>query len=338
MRPRGQPAAAPSDVDAALAAVPDGAHLHLSGYSLLDRPSRPAGLARAARRRAERGLTTSVDAASAAPLRRVGGRPSWTGCAARTCCWPTSTRRRRCSTTSRLWPDDLARRAGHRRPQFVVVKLGPDGAVWAGPTARCSAPTPSRAAGGRPDRGRRRVRRRPARGLAARRRPSDACGPRPPRRRSGWVLQAAGRIVARAAGQLPVDDALVAGGGQRGLRRRDRSRAAAARPPAGRAIVGQDHREPRQHDHADDAQASHRPHSGGLAATSNAPAMRQQRADEHHRHVADLAPAQLPLRILRRVGDQDGRPAVACHEITPLPRSLTSILPPQAARPSRTQC
>ncbi|MEU6076434.1 PfkB family carbohydrate kinase [Micromonospora sp. NPDC047074] len=62
---------APRDVDAALAAAPDARHLHLSGYTLLDTESRPAGLRALAAAR-ERGLTTSVDAASAAPLRRVG--------------------------------------------------------------------------------------------------------------------------------------------------------------------------------------------------------------------------------------------------------------------------
>jgi ribokinase len=58
----------PPDVDAAL----DGAsHLHLSGYVLFDEASAPAGeyALQAARGRA---LTTSVDAASAAPLSRLG--------------------------------------------------------------------------------------------------------------------------------------------------------------------------------------------------------------------------------------------------------------------------
>ncbi|NJP31633.1 carbohydrate kinase family protein [Micromonospora thermarum] len=61
----------PDDVEAALDAAPDAAHLHLSGYTLLDAGSRPAGLRAFAAAR-ERGLTVSVDAASAAPLRRVG--------------------------------------------------------------------------------------------------------------------------------------------------------------------------------------------------------------------------------------------------------------------------
>ncbi|GAA2187689.1 carbohydrate kinase family protein [Micromonospora lupini] len=60
-------------VEKALAAVPDAGHLHLSAYTLLDAGSRGAGLRALAAAR-ERGLTTSVDAASAAPLRRVGAR------------------------------------------------------------------------------------------------------------------------------------------------------------------------------------------------------------------------------------------------------------------------
>lgn len=61
----------PEDVTAAVREVPDAVHLHLSGYALLHAGSRPGGLAALAAAR-ERGLTTSVDAASAAPLRRSG--------------------------------------------------------------------------------------------------------------------------------------------------------------------------------------------------------------------------------------------------------------------------
>jgi sugar/nucleoside kinase (ribokinase family) len=58
-------------VDAGFAAAPDAGHLHVSGYALLDAGSRDA--ARHALREARRrGLTTSVDAASAAPLRTAG--------------------------------------------------------------------------------------------------------------------------------------------------------------------------------------------------------------------------------------------------------------------------
>jgi sugar/nucleoside kinase (ribokinase family) len=61
-----------SDVDSAFAALPDLTHVHLSGYTLLDDSSRPAGL-RVLATATSLGLSASVDAASAAPLRRVGG-------------------------------------------------------------------------------------------------------------------------------------------------------------------------------------------------------------------------------------------------------------------------
>src|SRR5262245_22270582 len=60
---------APSDVDATVAAAPT-RHVHLSGYVLLDDESRPAGR-RALAAATAAGATTSVDAASAAPLRRT---------------------------------------------------------------------------------------------------------------------------------------------------------------------------------------------------------------------------------------------------------------------------
>jgi ribokinase len=60
-----------ADVEAALGAAPDARHLHLSGYTLLDAESRAAG--RHALRSAHgQGLTTSVDASSAQPLRHAG--------------------------------------------------------------------------------------------------------------------------------------------------------------------------------------------------------------------------------------------------------------------------
>ncbi len=61
----------PVDVQQAVKAAPQSVHLHLSGYPLLHAGSRPGGLAALAAAR-ERGLTTSVDAASAGPLRAVG--------------------------------------------------------------------------------------------------------------------------------------------------------------------------------------------------------------------------------------------------------------------------
>lgn len=96
-------------------------HLHLSGYTLLDDGSRPAGMAvlRLAR---DAGLTTSVDAASAAPLRAAG-------------------------TDFLTWVDGVdllfanadeaevlggdAAAVAATIGAAVVVKLGADGAVWA---------------------------------------------------------------------------------------------------------------------------------------------------------------------------------------------------------------
>jgi sugar/nucleoside kinase (ribokinase family) len=63
----------PADVRTAVDDAPGASHLHLSGYPLLHGGSRPGGLAALAAAR-ERGLTTSVDAASAEPLRQLGAR------------------------------------------------------------------------------------------------------------------------------------------------------------------------------------------------------------------------------------------------------------------------
>ena len=66
----------PAHVTAAIIEAPGAAHVHLSGYPLLDPASRPAGLAALAAART-RGSTTSVDAASAVPLRRAGAFLDW---------------------------------------------------------------------------------------------------------------------------------------------------------------------------------------------------------------------------------------------------------------------
>lgn len=114
-------------VEAAVAGAPDARHLHLSAYSLLDAASREAGLRALAVAR-ERGLTTSVDAASAAPLRRLGAGAflSWV----------------RGIDLLLVNADEAAVLAGGRDPaaqaralaaatRQVVVKCGAAGAVWA---------------------------------------------------------------------------------------------------------------------------------------------------------------------------------------------------------------
>ncbi|MEU4675802.1 PfkB family carbohydrate kinase [Micromonospora sp. NPDC023737] len=122
-------------VERALAAVPDPGHLHLSGYTLLDAGSREAGLRALTAARA-RGLTTSVDAASAAPLRRVGATAflAWV----------------RDVDLLLVNADEATVLAGGLEPaaqaralsataRRVVVKRGAAGAVWADRTGRLSS-------------------------------------------------------------------------------------------------------------------------------------------------------------------------------------------------------
>ncbi|BCJ67169.1 carbohydrate kinase family protein [Polymorphospora rubra] len=116
-------------VDAALAARPGARHLHLSAYTLLDAGSRDAGLRALAVARG-RGLSTSVDAASAEPLRQVG--------AAVFLDWVRDVDLLLANA------DEATVLAGDRGPaeqartlsagvRHAVVKLGAAGAVWAGP-------------------------------------------------------------------------------------------------------------------------------------------------------------------------------------------------------------
>jgi sugar/nucleoside kinase (ribokinase family) len=105
------------DIDAALAGAPEAIHLHLSGYVLLDEGSRSAG--RYALRAAhERGLTTSVDAASAGPLREMGGDVflAWV----------------RGADLLLANADEAAAlpAALAEHVRYAVVKLGPHGAAW----------------------------------------------------------------------------------------------------------------------------------------------------------------------------------------------------------------
>jgi ribokinase len=111
----------PADVDAGLALGPT--HLHLSGYALFDERSRPAG-----RHALAAGVTTSVDAASAAPLRQVG--------AAAFLSWVQGTDLLLANLDEAVAlagdgsPAELAARlTGWAR--HAVVKCGADGAVWA---------------------------------------------------------------------------------------------------------------------------------------------------------------------------------------------------------------
>ncbi|MGC4805512.1 carbohydrate kinase family protein [Micromonospora sp. DT233] len=123
----------------AVAEAADARHLHLSAYTLLDAESREAGLRALAAAR-ERGLTVSVDAASAAPLRRVGAATflSWV----------------RDVDLLLVNSDEAAVLAGGLDPaaqaralsataRRVVVKRGAAGAVWADRSATVTV-SPSR--------------------------------------------------------------------------------------------------------------------------------------------------------------------------------------------------
>lgn len=118
---------AESDVDGAVAA---GAvrHIHVSGYTLLDPGSRAAGL-RALAVAAAVGATSSVDAASAAPLRRAPEFPAWVRGAdlllanldeARALLGPDA------PADAEALARGLTGIAGR-----AVVKLAADGAIWA---------------------------------------------------------------------------------------------------------------------------------------------------------------------------------------------------------------
>ncbi|WP_433296653.1 carbohydrate kinase family protein [Actinoplanes sp. CA-030573] len=121
----------PADVVAALRRA-DATHLHLSGYPLLHEGSRPAGLAALAAA-SERGLTTSVDAASAAPLRSVG--------ATAFLAWVRGADLLLCNADEAAvlaGPGEAAEQAGRLTAHVrnAVVKRGAAGSVWAGSDGR----------------------------------------------------------------------------------------------------------------------------------------------------------------------------------------------------------
>jgi sugar/nucleoside kinase (ribokinase family) len=120
----------PSHVDEALTALPGLTHVHLSGYTLLDESSRPAGR-RALAVAAERGLSTSVDAASVEPLRQVGP-DQFLAWVAGTDLLLANLDEARMLTASvdGSAPEQVAAALARSVPE-VVVKLGPGGAVWA---------------------------------------------------------------------------------------------------------------------------------------------------------------------------------------------------------------
>jgi sugar/nucleoside kinase (ribokinase family) len=111
----------PSDVD--LSGVD---HLHVSGYTLLDETTRPAGL-RALSLAREHGVPVSVDAASSGPLRRTAGFLDWI--AGVDLLFANLDEARVLAGSPDADPAAVAAAlAGTVRE--VVVKAGPGGATW----------------------------------------------------------------------------------------------------------------------------------------------------------------------------------------------------------------
>jgi sugar/nucleoside kinase (ribokinase family) len=124
-----------SDPGANAALLPDdipqdlfsqGAHLHLSGYTLLNEGSRQAGKhALALARKAQ--MSISVDGGSSSPLKRVGAEPflDWTQGARLLVVNAAEAE----VLTGREQPESAAKVLTAWYPQ-VVIKMGPDGALW----------------------------------------------------------------------------------------------------------------------------------------------------------------------------------------------------------------
>ncbi|WP_448627898.1 carbohydrate kinase family protein [Geodermatophilus sp. URMC 64] len=116
--------------------VAPGGHLHLSGYTLLDEPSRAAGLA-ALTAAADVGATVSVDPASTGPLRRYGVDRWLADTAAATLVLPNAEEARLLTGCSDV--ADAARALAARHPA-VAVSLGADGGLWAAGTTLVHRP------------------------------------------------------------------------------------------------------------------------------------------------------------------------------------------------------
>ena len=104
----------------------DGAHLHLSGYTLLDPASRPAGLVALEHARTA-GMSISVDPASAAPLQEAGPHAflGWTRHAA--LLLPNA---EEAAVLTGARDPEAAAWALARDGREVVITLGADGALW----------------------------------------------------------------------------------------------------------------------------------------------------------------------------------------------------------------
>jgi sugar/nucleoside kinase (ribokinase family) len=104
-----------------------GGHLHLSGYTLLDRRPRAAGLAALSAAVAS-GCTVSIDPASSGPLRGYGVERWLADTAAATLLLPNAEEARLLTGCADV--THAARTLAARHP-VVAVTLGADGALWA---------------------------------------------------------------------------------------------------------------------------------------------------------------------------------------------------------------
>ena len=240
-----------------------GAHLHVSGYTLLSEGARAAGLAAIdyARRT---NMTASVDGASAAPLERAGAEPFLELSAGAVLLFVNAAQAK--VLTGRDDPEQAARVLTAWYPH-VAVKLGAEGALFYAngrPPVRVPAPPVDRVT--RRHRRRGRLHRRlhsPVAGQeaagrgAGQRLPPGRARPRPHRRPSGAVTAAAGfledlfsltgRVAVVTGGSSGIGAgmaaALARAGAQVVLVARDAERpdsaAAALRARGGQASIGQ---------------------------------------------------------------------------------------------------
>ena len=126
-----------------------GAHLHVSGYTLLSDGARSAGLAAIDYSR-RTGMTASVDAASAAPLERAGAEPFLELSSGAVLLFVNAAQAK--VLTGRDDPEQAARVLTAWYPH-VVVKLGAEGALfYANGQAAGAGARAARGPGGRRDR------------------------------------------------------------------------------------------------------------------------------------------------------------------------------------------
>ena len=114
----------------------DAAHLHIAGYALLHPGSRPAARALLAAAHAA-GIGVSVDPSSAAPLQRVGAAAFFEWVAGSDLLLPN---RDEAAMLTGMPDPKAAARALTAHAREVVVKLGPQGALWTNGDAQVRAP------------------------------------------------------------------------------------------------------------------------------------------------------------------------------------------------------